>query len=389
VGDLTEVDSSGGSADASEDVPTSAEAGADAGRDVVLPPDAPVDGIKGDSPGDSSDGSVPPTCDGGLTACSGLCVDTTHDTHNCGACGHDCLGGACTSSACQPEVLASGLIGSVGIALSPSAVYVTLLLPAPKGAIVTVPLAGGAAIPIVTGQNQPRHVAVDALHVYWTNRLSAGAVGMANLDGSNVITLAASNYPWDVTVDSSDVYWTEQNSLGRVLSCAIGGCGGVPKILANGRASPSGIAVLAGTVYWAESSRIATCPSSGCPVTGPAPFATGLNQPNSVASNGTDLAWADEGDGAIWVCPLAACAAPTKLALGQQGGLYAKPIAIDSSTVYWTDGVLGRILSCAISGCGGTPTVRASGQSAPGIAVDATAIYWTDTAGGTITRLAK
>lgn len=36
------------------------------------------------------------------------CVDTANDPHNCGLCGHDCLGGACIEGRCQPVVLASG-----------------------------------------------------------------------------------------------------------------------------------------------------------------------------------------------------------------------------------------------------------------------------------------
>lgn len=35
------------------------------------------------------------------------CSDTTSDPNNCGSCGHDCLGGACTAGRCQPRPLAT------------------------------------------------------------------------------------------------------------------------------------------------------------------------------------------------------------------------------------------------------------------------------------------
>jgi hypothetical protein len=46
-------------------------------------------------------------------------------------------------------------------------------------------------------------------------------------------------------------------------------------------------------------------------------------------------------------------------------------------------------VKCAIGGCGGTPTVIATNQSALGIAVDATSVYWTNYGFGTVMRLAK
>src|SRR5580698_9953333 len=36
---------------------------------------------------------------------SSTCGDTRSDSHNCGRCGHDCLGGLCSASACQPMAL--------------------------------------------------------------------------------------------------------------------------------------------------------------------------------------------------------------------------------------------------------------------------------------------
>ena len=40
--------------------------------------------------------------------CSGECVVLSEDPAHCGACGHDCLGGACDAGTCAPVELASG-----------------------------------------------------------------------------------------------------------------------------------------------------------------------------------------------------------------------------------------------------------------------------------------
>jgi hypothetical protein len=39
--------------------------------------------------------------------CGNACVDTDNDPKNCGACGHDCLGGQCLAGLCQPVVVVS------------------------------------------------------------------------------------------------------------------------------------------------------------------------------------------------------------------------------------------------------------------------------------------
>jgi hypothetical protein len=54
------------------------------------------------------------------------CTDTTSDAHNCGACGHSCLGGTCASSICQPFALGTTKIDSIvdNLQLSQGSVYV-------------------------------------------------------------------------------------------------------------------------------------------------------------------------------------------------------------------------------------------------------------------------
>lgn len=61
------------------------------------------------------------TCNAGFADCdgnpaNGCEVNLTNDGNNCNACGHSCLGGACSASACQPVVLATAAsLGPVAV----------------------------------------------------------------------------------------------------------------------------------------------------------------------------------------------------------------------------------------------------------------------------------
>jgi hypothetical protein len=53
------------------------------------------------------------TCNSPKTACSSTaCVDLQSDAGNCGACGHDCLGGLCSLGKCQPVAVTGTLSSS-------------------------------------------------------------------------------------------------------------------------------------------------------------------------------------------------------------------------------------------------------------------------------------
>ncbi|HEX7508686.1 MAG TPA: hypothetical protein VF550_18080, partial [Polyangia bacterium] len=52
----------------------------------------------------------------GKTNCTTACTDLLSDPKNCGTCGHDCLGGACSAGACQP-------VAVTGVLSVPPAVF--------------------------------------------------------------------------------------------------------------------------------------------------------------------------------------------------------------------------------------------------------------------------
>ena len=107
-------------------------------------------------------------CPAGWATCNGTCIDTSSDGHNCGSCGHDCQGGGCSGSVCQPAVLV------------------------PNSAISTV-----------------QDFASNGTAVVWADIGAASIVEMPSMGGT-AITLASSpkvTAPWYVGIDTSQNFY--------------------------------------------------------------------------------------------------------------------------------------------------------------------------------------
>lgn len=79
-------------------------------------------------------------CPGSESYCAGTCVDLAGDGANCGACGHDCGGGACSAGQCQALVVASGLGEPRVVALGDGELFVATA----SGQIYRGPASGGS-----------------------------------------------------------------------------------------------------------------------------------------------------------------------------------------------------------------------------------------------------
>jgi hypothetical protein len=227
-----------------------------------------------------------------------------------------------------------GIWGSPGIALDSTKVYWLTDLSVGRGAVfdgtvMSVPLGGGTPSTLVTGQDQPVGIAVDATSVYWTT-LYTDMVMKALLGGGPPITVASNqSRAYGVAVDATNVYWTTYLG-GTVMQMPLGG--GAPVLLWSGNDFPMVIAVDAANVYWTMNG--ATDPVAG----------------------------------AVMQVPIGGGTAIT-LASGQAPPL---AMAVDSTSVYWLSA--DRILKVPIGG--GSATTLVSGQSPSAIAVDATSLYW-------------
>ena len=282
------------------------------------------------------------SCTGGVCGCAGnmcggACVDETSNALHCGACGHNCEGGACSGSKCQPAVLATGA-GAYEMALDATNLY---WIDTAANTVVKLALSGGSPVNLATGQNVPDGIALDAANVYWTT--SGGG------------------------------------SAGTVMKCAIGGCANSPQVLASARSDPTGIAVDANNVYWGEytSSPIQSLPLAGGT---PVPLTTVSNgQPGDVRVDSTAVYWVAPGGGTVNRCSIGGCgASPTTLVSGRSSPQF---MGIDGANLYWTENA--GIMTCAKAGCGGQATTLAPSGNLAGIFVYGGIVYFSEGSGGT------
>jgi hypothetical protein len=232
------------------------------------------------------------------------CSDTQTDPTNCGYCGHDCQGGACSAGACQPVMLASGLGEPSWISVRGSNAFWTDFA---TGNVLSVSTSGGAPALLVTGQGAPGGLACipmgstlasDAMSTYWTAGSTVmkaplySDTGSAGSCGGTVTTLASGQYyPRALIVDAVNVYWTDLNAI---MSVSTGG--GTPVTLASEQNQPWGLTVDDVNVYWTDNGgNVMSVPIvGGSAVT----LATG-ESPCGLALDNVSVYWTDVVAGAV------------------------------------------------------------------------------------------
>jgi hypothetical protein len=339
----------------------------DAGEsDAAATPDTATPLLDATPPPDDASDSGLPVTDSASPADAACSANTSTDPHNCGRCGHDCLGAACVAGACTPTVLVHA--------------------------------------------GQPTGIAVDSQSIYWADRAAPGggnnaSILRSNLDGSNVTTLASallSTYsPDDVVLFGDDVYWDNTGSSSEpvpaVGRCAKAGCNDSPDLLpyAGSFGEATGLAVSDAGVFWAGAAPITNSPSvwridpSDGGMSGP--IVTGLFVAGALQADGDQLDFSAFDWGPV-VGRVAQSAPLLQVDAGAVTSAFDELLelsytfptppsfVVDTTTLYFVDGQNGVVGAIPRTGLtdGGTPRVIVAGLQSPmRIATDDTNLYWT------------
>jgi hypothetical protein len=322
-------------------------------------------------------------------------VDTQTDGTNCGACGHDCLGGSCADGHCRPKLVASGFSGG-DLAVSATDVYVVDY--GSGGRLLRIAKADGSITPLAGGG--VRGVAIHGADLFWTTAPtfmgSDGTVSRSAMDGSGRTDLAtAQATPGPIAADVSGVYWINFGTMattGAVVRRAPGDSAPVP--IAEGLPGPTSLALDAANVYWmtvgvdaGRDGALYRKAKSGSGV--PMPLAE--MQPNATGSSfalavvaGT-LYWAPRGlgntDGLVRSMPVGG-GPITEFAMDQ---VRPQAVTADEAFVYWTSaggGMDGLVQKASLATR--TITQLAGALSSPlDLAIDGPALYFTTFGSGT------
>lgn len=313
-------------------------------------------------------------CAPAMARCNGACVDLRTDSANCNACGHDCLGGECTQGACQPVVLATGHPDVFGIAVDSARAYFTL--DSSSGAIMSVPLGGGAASKVIDARN-PGLIACDGSSLYWDGGGDQTLYKMA-IGGANPVSLSSVSSVRQLVVAPDFVYWSDSVEVLRVALT-----GGAPRTVAGPESGPIGVAVDSYAVYWASAGS-GHVSFVSLALNMPTTVLATSKAPGDVAVSAGTVFWTDSSDGTVSAVPRQG-GPTTVIATGESDPRF---ILADSSHVYWVDVIPGTVYSVPIGG--GAVTTLVTGQpQISSMAQDAKSLYLARRGNGSIVRLAK
>jgi hypothetical protein len=326
------------------------------------------------------------------------------DSHNCGSCGHDCLGGACAAGQCQPVLLATAPTPFATL-VDDKRVYFASSDGDP-GQIMSIAKDGSDPQVLVTGIDQCHAMYLQGTRLFWGETGVPGRIGSVDTNGANPLLLAQEGAgPGSIVADQASVYALDLAAF-SVLQVPITGepDAGPATVLTTGWTYPYVLTQDSKNLYWTAQGdtngelgstgpfdggihgKIAMMPKDGSSAA--MVIADNLTEPLWIAVDATGVYWTDWVSG---VMRLPAGSTEPVVLLASSDTPYA--ITLDGNDLYFstlsptqTNGTIQRMPKDGSA----PPVVLVQNLLWPSqIAVDATAIYWGNTHGSTVMKLAK
>jgi len=307
------------------------------------------------------------------------------DPKNCGACGHDCLGGACVGGRCQPVTLVSGLDGVAQLREGGDALFVTV-----PGAneLARVPKAGGR-FDVIAVEKNLFNLSVVGRWVYFASDVGAGRV---SVDGSPVERLDDEGLG-DITADDEFAYrCTYAGAVKRQgLLFRRRHSDGLRQTLAGELTACETVQLAGGAVVYGENGLQDVKGVWTVPRGGGIPVQLVSRPARRIAVDDAYAYFVQYYDGEVRRVPLTggpdalvASTAPLQTGPGD--------IAVDDRYVYWVvakPAAEGGSVRRAPKAGGPAESLVGEIDVPRGIVVDAAAVYWTEERAGTVRKLAK
>jgi hypothetical protein len=315
------------------------------------------------------------------------CVDLMTDGKNCGACGHDCLGGSCSEGVCQPIELAQYTGNAEIIYVGSQDVYVTndegyVGRAAKDGTDLKPPAMPGLTTAAFTGTTLLEDG--DRLFFVWVDSVIRLAYCVPESCDAT-ITPVGGLYTQYFAIDPTDqrIAWIDYSPTQVWVAPTTGTVSGAP-VTSGGldtTASGSPLFYAQGGLFMANGTALERLPISGGSFVGVTSSGTtrvtilGANSTNIYLYDGTSVVFTPlpAGDGGS-----AHKLLDTALAPNVDGRF-----VVDDTSAYWVSN--GAIETCQISDCMNTQKAvpSQSGIEVADVGLDPAALYWTNYSDGT------
>ncbi|HTQ43019.1 MAG TPA: hypothetical protein VMI75_09720, partial [Polyangiaceae bacterium] len=244
--------------------------------------------------------------------------------------------------------------------------------------------------------NEPNTLAIDATSIYWADNAPGGGVAKVALTGGTPTSLASgATNAFALAIDGTNAYVVSLDPVINADILSVPLAGGTFTTIATNMYTTVGtgnLLVTGGNIYWAQASSGAIMSVSAGGGT-PATLVSMQPFPDAIGTDGSNLYWTVDGNGAVTGEPMAVLSAPlggntpsTLYSYAPYTGTFSD-LAVGPQDLYWiANGAIQTIPHGGASSL--TPISNTAGGSNPRLpTIDGSNIYWAESGSVTDTIL--